>query len=64
MLEAKFDMGSVIWFTSKKRKPFDATRLQSGMFMDRADLWRPSRRNHRKKPPKEQLELFEESDGL
>lgn len=64
MLEAKFDESSVIWFTDKKRKPLDATRFQSGMFMDRPDLWVKPRRNHKKKVGPAQLKLFGERDGL
>lgn len=64
MLEAKFDESSVIWFKEKKRKPFDATRLQSGMFMERADLWIKPKRNHKKKVAREQLDLFGERNGL
>lgn len=64
MLEARFDKSGVIWFTEKKRKPLDARRLQAGMFMERPDLWTKPRHNHRKKPPKEQLKLFGEQDGL
>ena len=64
MLEAKFDDSSVIWFTPKQRKPFDATRLQAGMFMDRPDLWIKPRRNNHRKVAKEQLHLFGEQDAL
>ena len=64
MLEGKFDSSSVIWFTPKKRKPVDATRFQSGMFMDRADLWKPNTRKRRRRVAKEQLRLIGESDGL
>lgn len=38
VLEGKFDGEGVIWFKEKKRKPFDARKLQSAMFMDRPDL--------------------------
>jgi len=64
MLEAKFDKSGAIWFTPKKGKPFDARRLQSGMFMDRPDLWTRPKRNHRKRAPEAQLNLFGERDGL
>ena len=64
MLESKFDDSSVIWFTPKKRKPLDATRLQSGMFMDRPDLWKPSIKRRPKKVPPEQTKLFEDGDSL
>lgn len=64
MQEAKFDESSVIWFTEKEKKPLDATRLQSGMFTDRPDLWIKPGRNHRKRVPKEQLGLLGEGENF
>ena len=64
MLEGKFDGEGVIWFKEKKRKPFDARKLQSAMFMDRPDLWTKPRHNHRRKVAKEQLRLLVEQEDL
>ena len=57
MLESKFGDSNVIWFTPKKNKPFDTTRLQSAMFMDRTDLWKPGLHRRPKRVPPEQKEL-------
>lgn len=64
MLEAKFDKSGVIWLSPKQRKPLDARRLQSAMFMDRPDLWRPSMQRRRKRVAKEQLHLFTSKESL
>jgi len=64
MLESKFDDSSVIWFAEKKRKPLDPTRLQSAMFMDRPDLWKPTTHRHPKRVPPEQIELPLSEGGL
>lgn len=64
VLEVKFDDSGVIWYSDKKRKPFDATKLQAAMFLDRPDLWIKPRRNHRKKVAKEQLRLLGEQEAL
>lgn len=57
MLEAKFDDACTIQFSPPKKKPFDATRLQAAMFMDRPDLWQKKRSRHQAKLPKGQLRL-------
>jgi len=65
MLKGEFNEDRKIEFYEVKGKPFDTRRLQAGMFMDRPDLWRKPRSNHRKRVAKEQerLNLSFEGEG-
>jgi hypothetical protein len=47
-LKASFDETATITYTEEKPKPPNVTTLQMGMFTDRPDLWRISRKPHRR----------------
>jgi hypothetical protein len=48
---ANFDETGTITYTEEKPKGPDLTALQMGMFTDRPDLWRISRKAHRRAIP-------------
>jgi len=48
---ASFDETGTIVYTEEKPTPVDVTALQMGMFTDRPDLWRISRKAHRRAVP-------------
>ena len=56
--QAQFDQSSTIIFQEVKRKPLNMTRLQSGMFADRPDLWKKKPVKSKYRLPTEQLPLF------
>lgn len=58
MLKAEFNQEGKIEFSEVKSRPRDPTKLQAAMFMDRPDLWRKHRSNHRKRVAKEQQKLI------
>jgi len=58
MMRGQFNGDGTVEFYAVKKKPFDLTRLQAGMFMDRPDLWTKPRRNGHKRTPKEQIQLL------
>jgi len=58
MLKSEFNKEGKIEFYEAKPKPFDTSRHQAGMFMDRPDLWRKPGRNRKKRIPREQEKLL------
>jgi len=48
----EFESGTQIW-QEAAIKPFDCRKIQAGMFMDRPDLWRKSKRKSRPVAPQQ-----------
>jgi hypothetical protein len=47
--QAEFESSGRIVWDEVERRPTDMFRMQSGMFMDRADLWPMKRRGDRRR---------------
>ncbi len=60
MQEASFDLAGEITFTEKKVRGLKPERLQAGMFMDRADLWKRRKRRRGKRVGPEQSKMFDD----
>jgi len=50
-IKASFDETGTVTYTEEKPKGADLAALQMGMFTDRPDLWRISRKAHRRAVP-------------
>ena len=60
----QFDTNTSIFFETARRKPFNARRLQSGMFTDRPDLWHKPQRKRIKAVSSSQIPMFTDPSDI
>lgn len=62
MMIGEFNQAGKIEFYTVKAKPFDLSRLQAAMFVDRPDLWQKKPKRRARATPSGQQRLFEEGE--